>query len=194
MRKTALRCFVGLPITAVAATAATQCAAQIRSTDVSWSQQKWVRPENLHVTVSFLGDVEPGSVGLVVSAMSEVVAQSEPVRVRFTGIEASPRKARASLLWIACDDGGSVEALARRLGEAFAKLGYRPDTRPLVPHLTLVRARRPISAPADLKETFKTSRMAEMVVSDPPVTLYSSRLTPQGPVYSCIASFRVGEA
>jgi 2'-5' RNA ligase len=194
MRSAGLRCFIGLPIPTDAIVAATDCAVRIRMADGRWSQQKWVRPENLHVTVSFLGDVERSSVGLIVSAMSDIVASSESVWVRFKGVHASPRKARASLLWITCDDGGSVGNLARALGEAFGTLGYQPDDRPFVPHVTLVRARRPLRAPAHLEELFETSSMAGIVVSDPPVTLFSSRLTPQGPVYSCIASFKVGEA
>jgi len=99
-------------------------------------------------------------------------------------------------VWGVLDDlGGRGASLAGTLRTAASSMGVPADGKAFTPHVTLCRARRPHPAPTDaLARANRALPTPPRVVSDPPVTLYQSRLTPHGPQYRAIATWHaVGE-
>ncbi len=146
----------------------------------------WVAPQNLHITLKFLGDVASSRIAELSAAVRQAVAAAAPFEFEIRGLGAFPRIERPNNLWIGCGDGAqSLIALAERLDHALSKLGFARESRPLVPHLTLGRLRRAGKPPANLVRMFQEH--AEFVAGRTwvrHVVLFSSQLTPRGSIYT----------
>ena len=114
---------------------------------------RWVPPENLHVTVRFLGSVRTEQVEEVEAAAGAAAATIEPFRSRLDGVGAFPEPARARVLWAGLDDRpGRMAGLALALDAAFAP-AFRPEVRAFRPHVTVGRCDPPAQLPATFEET-----------------------------------------
>jgi 2'-5' RNA ligase len=114
---------------------------------------RWVPPENLHITVRFLGPVRPEEVDGVVAAAGAAAATVGPFTTGLDGVGAFPSPARARVLWVGLDDGpGRMAGLALALDAAFAP-AFRPEVRAFRPHLTVGRCDPPAQLPAAFAET-----------------------------------------
>jgi 2'-5' RNA ligase len=150
---------------------------------------KWVEPENLHVTLLFIGEVDE-------RAMLEVcrgVGQSCQSIARFRmsvetlGCFGNPRRPRT--IWVGIGDGAAeVTALHGALEEKLLELGcYRREERAFTPHITLGRVKQDDSG-ADLSVILqKKANWQAGTVDVSEVLVMSSELTPQGPIYTVLS-------
>jgi 2'-5' RNA ligase len=102
---------------------------------------RWIRPDQRHVTLQFLGRVdEPNSVA---DSVAESVRRIAPFGLVLGGAGAFPSARRASVLWLGVTTGADALAdLAGAISEATAPLGFPVDDRPFLPHLTMARSAR----------------------------------------------------
>ena len=108
-----------------------------------------VRPEGVHLTLKFLGDVPESQVGEIEQAVSEAVAGHRQFEVSTGGFGAFPNTRRPQVLWVGID--GRLKALIRLQADvdaALGALGFQTETRPFQPHLTLARLDRRMPAGA----------------------------------------------
>ena len=104
---------------------------------------RWVAPENIHLTVKFLGDVDATAMPTLQRAVAEACVGITPFTLRLNGAGAFPNTRRPNVVWVGL--GGQVERaalLAQRVDDACAALGMPRDDRPFSPHLTLGRVKR----------------------------------------------------
>jgi 2'-5' RNA ligase len=150
------------------------------------SNLKWVRPEQIHLTLMFLGEVKEATAHSVVAAMQQPIAQP-PFDLEFAGAGVFPPRGAPNVLWIGVT-GGAREVveqqceLARRVGE----LGIAIEQRPFHPHLTLARWRA--SRPSDRGRVLSAARdglIARVHVDH--AALYWSHLSAAGPTYTPLA-------
>jgi len=144
------RLFVGLEVPP-------EVRAAVRAAFAPWRAAvptaRWVPPENLHITVRFLGAVRPEQVDEVVAAAGAAAATVGPFPTTLDGVGAFPSPARARVLWAGLDDRpGRMAGLALALDAAFAP-AFRPEVRGFRPHLTVARCDPPAHLPATLAET-----------------------------------------
>lgn len=108
---------------------------------------RWVAPENLHLTLKFVGDVRERDLPELLATVSEVTAQHDPFSLRVLGLGVFPRPDRPRVLWAGCAEGSDqATRLARDLEAACARIGYPPEKRPYRPHITLGRVKNPRDA------------------------------------------------
>ena len=165
--------------------------------DPSWAGEKWVAPENLHVTLRFLGSLSEADVERCVESATEALAVIEPFRLRLDLARAIPQRRSASLLWVAPSHGvEETAAVAEALAQATSFVDFRPDGKRFRPHVTLCRARAPrrLAAGAfdEMERLLHVSGERTLSMSVPDVTLYASTLTPRGPVYEEKAMIPLG--
>ncbi len=162
----------------------------------AWPQSdrlvKWVAPENLHLTLKFLGGVEEGKAAQVLAAL-EGLARMGAFYVRYVGLGAFPKPRGARVLWIGVAEGADrLTALAAWVEDHLRPLGFPPEDRPFSPHLTIGRLRTPAYHP-ELERIIQQEARVEIgsqyVQS---VEVMESVLRPQGPIYSVRASYRLG--
>jgi RNA 2',3'-cyclic 3'-phosphodiesterase len=106
------------------------------------SEVKWIRPESLHLTLKFLGDVEEGRITAVGSAVETAVSSMPAFDLALGGTGAFPNARRPSVLWIGVPMGAEpMAALAGSIESALAGLGFDREKRPFSAHLTIGRVR-----------------------------------------------------
>lgn len=142
---------------------------------------RWVRAENLHITVRFLGETDSTRVPLVIEAMQQAASRL-PLQLRANGLGTFPNARKARVLWVGIEDvGGKLGAIAAALEDWLSKSGFEREERAFVPHLTLARMKAPQSMEKVIAERgghdFGMSEVTEL-------TLYESKTLPSGPRYS----------
>ncbi len=160
----------------------------------SGTEVKWVEPENLHVTLLFLGEVDDRMVPQVCKVVAESVADLAPFPTVIERVGCFPNLRRPRIVWIGVGQGTQeLCALHDRIEEPLLDLGcYRREERAYTPHVTLgrVKSDRPTE-----KLTAALTQQAgwqggETVVEE--VLILSSELTPQGPRYTVLSRARLG--
>lgn len=188
-----MRCFLGIPLEASTVDALVEARETIRKVDASWFAEKWVSSENLHVTVKFLGDVDEASLPGLMAAVESAAEQSRPVGLTLSRIAAIPSMHRVRMIWAAFDDqDGRATEFATAVDEVAVEFGIEPEERAYRAHATLCRARHPRRIDPVSIDLANASIEAGTYVSEGVVTLYSSLLTPQGPLYEVLGSWPIG--
>lgn len=147
----------------------------------------WVKPAALHVTIRFLGEVEPAEVERIKPLLAPPIAIA-PFDVRWRGIGTFPNNRHPRALWLGVIDGAAqlaaVEAeISRRLTGAAVDL----DDRALLPHLTLGRVKM-AGAGIDWPKILQSAEVKHAVSHVDRVTLYQSTLSQYGPNYTELVS------
>jgi 2'-5' RNA ligase len=190
-----LRTFVALPVAAEIRERLGLEARRFASTD---SGLRAVPPEDLHVTVQFLGPTEEADVLRVVAALEAVARETAPVDVRYEGLGAFPSAARARVVWagvVEPREDGALARLASRVGAALAPLGYPGEGRAYHAHVTLDRVRG--ERPHDLRRRLgrapgEAHAYGTETLSD--LALMVSAQGTGGPRYRALASLRLAAA
>lgn len=147
---------------------------------------RWVRVENFHLTLKFIGSWEPRREDDLVASLAAVEAEAFPLELVGLGVFPNPRQPRQ--LWSGVAEPGPVEAMAAAVERACAACGIAPEARPFTPHLTLARAAAPTALrPLVALLSREAPRWGREVVRA--FHLYQSQTLPRGPVYSRRASF-----
>jgi len=144
----------------------------------------WVRPDRIHLTLRFLGEIEEEQARAVGEFLARECCGTNPFECALQGVGAFPNVRRPSVIWAGVGpfEGGLADT--QRIAEhAAASIGLKPEKRPFCPHLTLGRIRRPEKADQlrHALEPLKRFRGREFCVDG--VILFSSTLTPKGPIY-----------
>ncbi len=153
---------------------------------------RWVPPEQLHVTLRFLGEVAAGQVESVRRAFS-VPWNTCVFNAGLAGVDVFPFSGAPRVIWLGLDEGREqLVALKSELDHRLVPVGFEPETRPFRAHLTLGRVNRQVAVSgAELRVMLSAHRpeTARWVVDR--VTLYASRLSSRGATHHVVESTRL---
>ncbi len=191
-----IRVFIALvlPPQAKEVLARTICAlAQEISTGV-----RWVDPSGIHLTLKFLGNIQPAFTEQVFEAMTEAaqIEHSSTFQLSLSQLGVFPIPRRPRVLWAGIQGDLSVLAgLQARVEEAAGRIGFAPEQRPYRPHLTLGRVREGVSPPARL-QIGKAVSEAKLEPSPTwlvdTLHLIQSDRRPEGATYTSLGSVPLG--
>lgn len=186
-----VRCFVGIGLPERAVGRLLEAGAAIRGTDRTWNDARWVAADNLHVTLRFIGDVEQSALADVVDALDASLYDAAPAMLTLGTLRAIPSPRHPRMLWVTCDDLGDRARAARcALDDTLRDVGIAPEDKPFRAHVTLCRTKARVTlsehAARDAERVLSAGREP---MSDLKYTLFSSRLTPAGPVYTALGSW-----
>lgn len=140
---------------------------------------RWTRPDALHLTVAFVGNVDADQVVAIGSAVEAAVAALAPVPTGLTRFGSFPERGGARVLWVGLDDpdGGlrQVATVTTTALEGFLEA----DGHPYHPHITIARTRRPATVPA----AFHDDPVPAARWTVDAMTLFRSHLGAGGPRY-----------
>lgn len=154
---------------------------------------KWAKPEGMHLTLAFLGEVADATVPAVKEAVERAARGSAPLHLSAKGGGSFGARSHPRVLWVGLE--GDVEplgSLKSTLEAALVPSGYQPDPRPFSPHLTLARSRLPrgdrdlATCAADLALADLGGFVAEELI------LYRSHLSPKGSRYEVLVRAKLG--
>lgn len=103
---------------------------------------KWVRPESMHITLKFLGDIFPDQIESITGIMHDVAKLENPFTIHIQGVGCFPNEKRPRVLWLGIQsETDSLVDLANGLNIKLEALGFEPEKRSFKPHLTLGRVK-----------------------------------------------------
>jgi 2'-5' RNA ligase len=141
----------------------------------------WIEPERYHLTLRFLGDVESPATDDLRQALSALRARSFYLTLRGLGV--FPLRGDPETLWVGADRNEALRSLRNKVESLLVRNGQAPETRKFHPHVTLARVRgsRPdwVGAYVAGHSLFSAPEIPVQSFS-----LFSSRLTPDGSVYT----------
>jgi 2'-5' RNA ligase len=133
-----VRLFVALEISSTVRDAFAALTNDLRALESKSSAKKPVRPENLHVTLKFIGHIDPALLDPIRATLAKVCSDG-PVDLRFRGLGFFPNAKRPHVLWAGTAASPNLSSLARDIDTSLAKLGISAEERAFTPHLTLAR-------------------------------------------------------
>lgn len=151
---------------------------------------RWARPEGIHITLKFLGEVPPDKVERVKQSLAEVHV-SDNLAIAIQGSGYFPGERAPRVIWLGIEAGPELEALATGIEAKLEKLGFARESRPFSAHLTLGRVGTPgkIFAVQELLRWREPLALGSFTAKE--FFLYESKLSRSGSVYTKIASFNI---
>jgi len=151
-------------------------------------EPRWVRAENLHVTLKFLGEVADGKVDAVRSALG-VIRSDKAVALEFRGLGFFPNEKHPRVFWAGMEATPNLKTLAGDIEGTMEMLGIPREKREFSPHLTLARFERP-RLPEALRKLIADHQQREFgSLRKNEFHLIQSKLKPGGAEYTTIATF-----
>ena len=149
------------------------------------STVRWVAPENIHLTLRFIGEINTEQLKSVKDMLKRITADETKFRIALGELNGFPSKYRARVIWVGITDGYErVKSLMQRIDDELRRLRIgKPEAKELIPHITLGRTKvpTPISGPT----------LPELGFVVNAVYLIESKLTPDGPIYTDIAEYKL---
>jgi 2'-5' RNA ligase len=154
----------------------------------------WVKRENLHYTLRFMGDLGTSGLGRVTDAAREGAHGHASFTAALGAAGAFPNPPRARVLWLGLSEGGeALAALARSVEQSLRQKGFDRADRPFKSHLTLGRVRDRDQDWTERLDGVAAASSARFVVNR--VVVVQSTLSPQGSIYQvCAEALLASEA
>jgi 2'-5' RNA ligase len=152
--------------------------------DLSDKQVKWIHPEQIHLTLKFLGDVKDTALTDVCDVVKRTASEYDPFDFEVKGVGVFGRPAR--VVWAGISDCPPLKKMQADMEDLFAEIGWPKENRLFSGHLTLCRVK---NASAGRKLADGIAPYAKEALGQIPVTevvLYQSRLSSAGPSYTAI--------
>jgi RNA 2',3'-cyclic 3'-phosphodiesterase len=138
----------------------------------------FVDPENIHITLKFLGEVDEKRLQNVMNALRSITFSPFTVKAGAVTVN-SPKNPRT--VWCAIDDSGKGDQILSRIESALGPLGFESEKRRFTPHATLARVKSSDPSLLSALNNLKTETYGSCTISG--LTLKKSLLLPHGPVY-----------
>ena len=152
---------------------------------------RWVRPDSVHLTLKFLGNVPIEEVLPITEAMEQAASGTPSLTLRLDGAGVFPNPRSPRVVWLGVQ--GDVQPLALlqgRLEEALEAGGFAREDRAFTPHLTLGRVRRRLQPPDLEKLKDAVNEVSDLGTVEMPVdtlSLMESQLRKEGALYQRVA-------
>jgi RNA 2',3'-cyclic 3'-phosphodiesterase len=184
-----MRLFVAIELSQAArrALSATQEKLKSQCPDV-----RWILPEQLHLTVKFLGDVADGDVVTVSEALEQAAVQAKPFIMRTGECGCFPERGAVRIVWTkAVEEHGLLAECVAAVEAQIEPLGFPREHRPFAAHITIGRVREDRSQ-GKLREIVQANRGKEIDQDVLSLTLMSSALSPKGSTYTAVSRAKLG--
>jgi 2'-5' RNA ligase len=146
---------------------------------------RWVNPDNLHLTLKFLGETSEIQIPRIIDALERTASQQSPFSFLIQGTGAYPGGNRPPrVLWAGIESQPALMSLQRELEMELHKLGFPPEKRPFSPHLTIGRVKCGSGLGGVISELNLHSDTVFGKVTAENMVLYQSRLKPSGAEYT----------
>jgi 2'-5' RNA ligase len=189
--KDTVRTFVAIETSGAVSQKAAELIEKLAATGAKVS---WVKPHNLHLTLKFLDEVRWNEIADVTRAVDQAAKSVEPFELEIRGAGAFPSLGKPKTLWLGTADGSEpLAALHAALEKALKPLGYPKEHHRFAAHLTLGRVRDAGPGTRELGPILQ--QHAEFTAgrfSVEELVIFSSELTPEGPIYEAIGRAELG--
>ena len=186
-----MRLFIALPFATPVKQRLGEIIADLKQFD---EPVRWVKAENMHLTLRFLGDTEERLLPRLRELITTLAPRYQPVEASFSALGAFPNPRRARVIWVGLSGlPDYLYELGDEIEQAVRKLGFEPEHRRFKPHVTLGRVKRDRRLRV-LPDEIERYAMSPLAVRLDRLTLFQSTLTPDGPIYKALETSVLGGA
>ena len=156
----------------------------------SGADVKWVEPQNIHLTLKFLGEIDEQKLDKIAEITKNVASNRKTLYMRISSIGAFPKISTPRIIWVGINEGYSeIKEIAKELEERLVKLGIPKENRPFSSHITLGRTRSALNREKLIQELISAENILNTENLEFPVTkitLFRSTLNSSGPIYEVL--------
>ena len=153
---------------------------------------RWLRKENLHLTLKFLGNIAESQVEPITAALRHPLGLFSPCTISAKGLGVFPDFRRPKILWVGLT-GDQLVQLAAEIESALMPLGFTPENRAFTPHLTIGRWREGSRPAKNLRQEIDSLNDFEFgACAVRQIVLFQSVLKPEGATYSELRTIQLG--
>jgi len=181
-----MRTFIAIELPKNIKDSLSQLQAELKSSN---ADVKWVAPENIHLTLKFLGEIDDKKSEKIIQIIEEVAKGKNKFQVRISLLGAFPKIGSPRVIWVGIEAGDKeTKEIAEELEEKIAKIGVPKEKRPFSSHITIGRLRSPLKREILIKYLKEKSGLGGKILefSADKITLFKSTLTPKGPIYEIL--------
>jgi 2'-5' RNA ligase len=149
------------------------------------SGARWQNDEQIHLTLRFIGEVDRHRAGDVHAALGSI--HHPRFEIALSGLGMFDRRGQPETVWAGVAPHEKLRTLHKKVDQAIARVGIEPDQRAYIPHITLARLKRSSGSVRNLLE--HSGGLTSPIFSVDRFTLFESKLTPEGAVYSAIEHY-----
>lgn len=177
-----IRSFIAIDLPEVVRQSLESLALELRKADAPVG---WTRPEGIHLTLKFLGNVAPSSIDQIKPILADIASGVEVFRLQACGCGAFPNIKQPRVIWAGMrGESEPLIQLQKEIDLALAPLGFEPEDRPFKPHLTLGR----VKGRQNLRSLQQILLANQEFTAEPfdvtELVLYKSELRPDGARYT----------
>jgi len=183
-----IRCFLAFELPEDIKSIVTQVSGELRKSSLD---VRWVRPEYIHLTVVFMGDIESEQVSLMGEPLSVVCSDHSPFTISLKPMGCFPNSRNPRVIWLGIDaDLDRMSRFRDDLQQALSPFGIKEEERAFRPHLTLGRFKKPGKRQTELEQLLAKYRdLSSPARTLGDLVLFRSDLKPGGAVYTKMASW-----
>lgn len=185
-----LRAFIAIELPSLLQEAIEKQTSRLRQT-LGSDIIRWVPPENMHLTLKFLGDIATSHVDFLKQLLTREASIHLQFDLQIGGLGSYPNSRRPRVLWAGLHAPADLAALQKSIEAGTTRLGYEQEERAFSPHLTLGRVRQTIS-PSEMQkvrtalDTIQLGNIGTARVNS--IHLFKSELHPGGSIYTKLFS------
>ncbi|TAN42941.1 MAG: RNA 2',3'-cyclic phosphodiesterase [Nitrospirae bacterium] len=182
-----LRCFIAVELPG---DLTSRIGAVIDLLSQTGADMKWVKKENLHITLKFLGSTPEASINEIIGALQKKLSHYAPFYIRISGVGSFPPGRHPRVVWIGMDASGQLAAVHKEIDEVMSRYGFKAEERRFSPHLTIgrVRSSRGLTGLITALHEMEPKAFGDVEVRG--VALMKSELKPAGPEYERLAEIQ----
>ncbi|MCX7715931.1 MAG: RNA 2',3'-cyclic phosphodiesterase [Endomicrobia bacterium] len=158
--------------------------------EIDSNKISWVKKENLHITLKFLGEIDEKQVEIVKTVLKEILQNKKGFLVSVEGVCVFPKINSPRVIWLGIKEGkDELKTLANLIEEELYKNGFPKESKEFTAHLTIARIKqiKRLEEVRNYVEKYKNYPFGISRVKD--ITFFQSILKPEGPEYRVINKF-----
>jgi 2'-5' RNA ligase len=155
---------------------------------------KWVKPENIHITLKFIGEIGPVRKDQLIDRLKNARFQSAPISLHIFGFGKFGPGENLNIFWAGIEPSPPLKQVYDRIEETLAEMGIPRETRPFKSHLTLGRNKKHVNLKMILTliEQYRDVSIARFTADG--FHIFKSNLTAEGPIYSILEEVKLSHA
>ena len=178
------RLFIGVPVSSTKAIQKVE--SWKNNSRIKLNKMNWVKPENWHTTLCFLGDTPDEKIDILKQLIDQTFGECSAFLAKLEGVGVFPSHRDPNVLWLGLNSLQNILPAHQQLGESLRQNGFSFDQKPLKPHLSIARMKY-LADKAIIDTLVKEYGQTVFdTVNINKVVLFESLLTPHGPIYRAL--------
>ena len=160
--------------------------------DLAFEKIRWVKEDNFHFTLKFLGETEELLIAKIINTLENISLNTQPIKLKIGNMGIFGSRYNPRVIWAGIENSTQIDEFVNKILNKLDEAGFKRDRQNFVPHITVGRIKN-VNNKEHLKNTidkYKTSLYQEDTINK--IYLFESVLRSDGPIYKVIKKIKLG--